>query len=1019
MNIAKLAIKNKTLFIFISVVLAVSGVVSYFKMGKLEDPEFTMKVALVITPYPGASPLQVEKEVSEKIEKAVQKLDQLDYIRTESRAGLSVAHVYLKEGMSPGDVPQEWDSLRRRIHDIEPELPPGAGPPVIRDDFGDVFGVLIALTGQGYSYEEMRQYADIIRKELFLVDQVSRIELWGEQTECVYVEISRSRLTELSIPMGLVLSLLEQQNIMVDSGQAEMEREKLRFSLTGEFSNVEEIGNLVIGMADSDSGTEDIVLLRDVAEISRGLVEPASSMMRFNGSQAIGIAVSTVSGGNVIEMGRGVTEKLEQLKDRLPAGIKTDYVAFEADQVDQAINSFMFNLIQAVSIVVILLLLFMGLRSGLIIGNVLVLTILITFAVMRYMGMELDRVSLGALIIALGMLVDNAIVVTEGIMVKMQTGVKKLEAAGQTIKETAWPLLGATLVAVFAFMPIILAGDDTGEYTKGLFIVIAVSLMMSWFLAMSITPLWCHMFLGRDLDEKSIKNDPHSGSMYQLYKKILEWSLSRKKLVLTIMAALFMISLAGFTKVDKSFFPPSTRPQLKLDYWLPEGSRIEALSDDMAIIEKELLNHENIISIGSFIGEGAPRFYLPMEPRFPLSSYGQIIINIDDPANLDEIKKYTQRYLMENFPHAEPRVRKFSMGPPVEFSVEVRFSGEDREVLRQMADQAKKIMNNDFDSREVRDDWRQKVKTYELNYSQARGIRTGVNREDVARALKLGYQGINIGIYREEDRLMPIILRPPSEYRKRIEDFLTLDVRSLDANLGTPLGQTISSAGLKWEDPVIIRRDRVRTITAQAETATGNPQDMMGRIRDDIESIDLPPGYSMEWGGEYEKSSSSQAEVFSGVPISFMLMAIVVVGLFSSFKQPLIILLILPLAMIGVTAGLLLTSQPFGFLALLGGLSLSGMLIKNVVVLIGQVDMYIESGKEKYQALLDASVSRLRPVMMATLSTVMGMTPLLFDPFWVSMAIAIVFGLTFATVLTLVVVPVLYSLMFKVKPSTF
>lgn len=1018
MNIAKLAIKNKTLFIFISVVLAVSGLVSYFKMGKLEDPEFTMKVALVITPYPGASPLQVEKEVSEKIEKAVQKLDQLDYVRTESRAGLSVAHVYLKEGIPSKDVPQEWDRLRRRIYDIQPELPPGADPPIIKDDFGDVFGVLIALTGQGYSYEEMRKYADLIRKELFLVDQVSRIELWGEQRECVYVEISRSRLTELGIPMGLVLSLLEQQNILVDSGKADLGRKKLRFSLTGEFSNVEEIGDMVLGVGHAATGTEDMVLLRDVARIYRGLVEPANSMMRFNGRQAIGIGVSTVSGGNVIEMGRGVTAKLEQLKERLPAGIETDYVAFEAEQVDQAINSFMLNLIQAVSIVVILLLLFMGLRSGLIIGNVLVLTILITFAMMRYMGMELDRVSLGALIIALGMLVDNAIVVTEGIMVKMQTGVKKLEAAGQTIMETAWPLLGATLVAVFAFMPIILAGDDTGEYTRGLFIVIAVSLMVSWLLAMSVTPLWCHMFLGKDLDEKSIKNDPHAGRMYQLYRQILEWSLSRKKLILTIMAALFIVSLAGFTKVDKSFFPPSTRPQLKLDYWLPEGSRIEALSYDMSIIEKELLKHENITSIGSFIGEGAPRFYLPMEPRLPLSCYGQIIINIDDSANLDDIKKHTQEYLRENFPHAEPRVRKFSMGPPVEFSVEVRFSGDDREVLRQMADQAKEIMRADFDSREVRDDWRQKVQIYELEYSQARGIRTGVNREDVARSLKLGYGGVSIGVFREEDRLMPIILRPPSEYRKRIEDFLTLDVRSPDANVGTPLGQTISSAGLKWEDPVIIRRDRVRTITAQAETTSGNPQDMMDRIRDDIESIDLPPGYSMQWGGEFEKSRSSQAEVFSGVPISFMLMAVVVVGLFSSFKQPVIILLILPLAMIGVTAGLLLTSQPFGFLALLGGLSLSGMLIKNVVVLIGQVDIYIESGKEKYQALLDASVSRLRPVMMATLSTVMGMTPLLFDPFWVAMAIAIVFGLTFATVLTLVVVPVLYSIMFQIKPST-
>ena len=1017
MNIAEFAIKKKTFFLFISLVLAVSGLVSYFKMGKLEDPEFTIKIAVVTTQYPGASPLQVEKEVSEKIEKAVQEMDRLDYVRTESRTGLSIAYVYLKEDTPSRDVPQQWDHLRRKIYDIQTDLPPGAGLSNVMDDFGEVYGVLIAMTAQGYSYEELQHYAELVQRELLLVDQVSRVELWGEQTQCVYVEISRPKLAEMGIPFGRVVALLKQQNTVVDPGSADLGRERIRFSLSGEFQHVEDIGNIVLGVVEPSTGTGQTVLLKDVAKIEKGLFEPPSSMMRFNGMQSLGIAVSTIAGGNVIEMGQGVTDKLHELKDRLPPGVETHYVAFEPDHVNEAINSFMLNLVQAVTIVSVLLLVFMGLRSGMIIGNGLILTILVTFALMRFTGLELDRVSLGALIIALGMLVDNAIVVTEGIMVKMQSGMKKIEAARQTVKETAWPLLGATLVAVFAFMPIVLAGDDTGEYTRGLFIVIAISLLVSWFLAMSITPLWCHMFLGKDLDDKEKRTDPHSGRIYRIYRSLLVLSLNRKALVLTLMAGLFALSVVAFTQVDKSFFPPSTRPQLMLDYWLPEGSRIESLSDDMKLIEKKLLEHPNIISTGSFIGEGAPRFYLPMEPQFPNRSFGQIIINIDDPSNLDKVKNFADAYLADNFAYAEPRVRKFPLGPPVEFSVEVRFSGEDRETLRGLSEQARRIMLSDADAIEVRDDWRQKVKIHELEYSQARGIRTGVDREDLARAIKLNFQGVSIGTYREGDKLMPIILRPPKEYRQRLEDIYSLDVRSPGASQGTSLGQTVSRAGLQWEDPVIIRRDRIRTITAQAESAMESGQELRNRIKEDIESIELPPGYRMEWGGEYEKSRDSQAEVFGGIPLSFMFMSMVVVGLFSSFVQPVIILLILPLAMIGVGAGLLLTGQPFGFLALLGALSLSGMLIKNVVVLLDQIDIYIESGKKKFEAVLDASVSRLRPVMMATLSTVMGMTPLLFDIFWVSMAIAIVFGLTFATVLTLIVAPVLYVLFFRISPE--
>jgi len=1012
MNIAELAIRKKPFFLFMCLVLAGAGVVAYFQMGKLEDPEFTIKTAIVLTPYPGASPVQVEEEVSDRIEKAVQRLDRLDFVQTESRAGMSIAHVHLKDSVPSADVPQEWDHLRRRISDIQASLPRGAGPSEVMDDFGDVYGVLMALTGEDYTYRELEHYAEIIRKELLLSDEVARVELWGEQIECVYVDISRSRLAELGLSMNQVLAALESQSLVVDAGAVDVGRDRVRYLVGGEFSSVEDIGRLVLGALPRPD-REGMILLKDIARVEHGYLDPPSRLMRYNGQNAIGLAVSAVSGGNVVRMGQEVYYRLAELEQRLPPGVEAHFVAFQPDKVTEAINKFMLNLLQAVTIVITLLLVFMGLRSGVIIGLGLFLTILVTFVLMRHMGMEMDRVSLGALIIALGMLVDNSIVVTEGMLVRIQTGMRKLEAAVETVRETGWPLLGATLVAVLAFMPIVLAGDDTGEYTRGLFLVIAFSLLVSWLLAMSVTPLWGHMFLGRDIRGRK-GTDPYSGRIYLFYRSLLIFFLRRKKTLLGSMALLFVLAVFGFSFVDKTFFPPSTRPQLKLDYWLPEGSRIQAAARDLETIEKDLQEHPHVRSVTSFIGEGAPRFYLAMEPQLPNPSFSQLIINIDDSRNLDRVAVFAEEYLMENYPYAQPRVRKFPMGPPVEYSVEVRFSGPDAEVLLDLADRAKEIMRRDFDSKEVRHNWRQMVKVRKLDYSQPRGLRAGVDRQDVARAVMLNYEGLEIARYREGDKLLPVILRPPGDARKRSEDLLALDVRSPGASEGVPLGQVVPGASLIWEEGIIVRRDRQKTVTAQCEPVQGSARELVDRIRGDVEEIELPPGYRMEWGGEYEKSTESQAEVFSGVPLSFMLMALVVVALFSSLRQPLIILLVLPLAMIGVTTGLLATGQPFGFLALLGTLSLSGMLIKNVVVLINRIDSNLALGQDPYKAVLDASVSRLRPVMMATMSTVMGMTPLLFDIFWLSMAIAIIFGLTFATVLTLLVVPVLYALFFRI-----
>lgn len=1008
MNLAELAISKKTVAVFAAVLLAVAGFLAYFEMGKLEDPEFTIKTALVITSYPGATPAQVEKEVTDPLETALQQLERIDYIKSLSRAGQSIIWVNIEESARSHELPQIWDMLRRKVFDAQAVLPPGAGPSMVNDDFGDVFGVTLAVIGDGFNYGELKDYVDDLRRELLLVQDVAKVDIWGAQRECVYLDVSRARLAELNISRNELLAVLNQQNTVIDAGSVNSSRNRYRFEVGGEFHSVEEIGNLVIG-----GPADNQIRLRDIATVSRGYLEPASQFMRFNGRQALGLAVSTVKGGNVIDMGEAVKARLNELMVELPVGIEIEIVSFQSDTVQKAVDDFMISLIEAVVIVIALLLVFMGLRSGLIIGSGLLLTILVTFVVMKAMGIDMQRVSLGSLIIALGMLVDNAIVVTEGILVKLQTGVGRLEAARKTVRETAWPLLGATLVAVLAFLPVYIAPNNTGEYCQSLFEVVAISLIVSWVLAMTITPLTCHMYLKISRGREG--SDPYDGAGFRLYAAVLRWCLRHKVITMAVMLLLMVAAVSGFRFVDKSFFPESTRPQLRVAYWLPEGSRIESVSSDLRGIERFIQDVEGVRGVASFIGAGSPRFYLPVEPEFPRACFAELIINLEDGIDLDPVRNAIRTHLDTHYPHAQPRVRKFPLGPPSDFAVEVRFRGPDSAVLHSLADRAQEIMRADPASLDVRDNWRQRVRVISADYSQARALRTGLTRQDLGTSLKFAYDGVAVGLYRENNKLLPIIARPTEEERARIDDLATMDVRSSRSTSGVPVGQIVSDITPRWEEPLIWRRDRQRSITAQCDVRYGTAEDLRQRIIPAVSAIELPPGYSMEWGGEFEKSDESRKLVFEGVPLAFMLMAFCVVALFNAFRQPLIIGAILPLAVIGVSAGLLITNQPFGFLSLLGALSLSGMLIKNAVVLIDQTDAEIREGKAPFSAVIDAAVSRIRPVLMAAISTVLGMTPLLLDEFWISMSVTIIAGLTFATILTLIVVPVLYALLFRIR----
>jgi len=980
-------------------------------LGRLEDPEFSIKTATVVTLYPGASPTEVELQVTEKIERAMQELEWIDKIRSVSKAGVSVVYVDIQEQYRSKVLPQIWDKLRRKAYDVIPLLPEGALRPQIYDDFGDVFGVFLAITGDGYSQAEVYDRALYVQRELELVKDVNRVELWGNQQECVYVEISRSRMSELGLASGEILSTLRKQNQVVYSANMDVGNEYVRVDIAGDFQTLAQIENLVV----RSSAQNELLLLKDIATVTRGHVDPPVWLMRYNGKPSIGIAISTASHGNVVDMGEAVKKRLQEIMQEMPVGIDIGPVAYQAQAVTLAINQFVINLAQSIGIVVGILLLAMGLRSGLLIGWSLILAIVGTLVILLPLGIDLHRSSLGAMIIAMGMLVDNAIVVTEGALIRLQRGDDRISAVIKPAIQTAWPLLGATLVAAISFMPIYMAKNNTGEYCETLFLVVAISLLLSWVLSMTATPVLCHMFL--KVPKERIGTDPYAGAFYQNYRFVLEKVLHHRGLTILGMVVLLGLSLFGFGYVEQMFFPDSDRTYFSIEYWLPEGTGIRQTAEDTRQIEAFLLERPEVINVAACIGRGAPRFVLENEPQISNTSLGILLVNARSLEEMHQLMPDVEEFILQNLPQAEPRIRPFSLGPFREFRIEARLSGPDPLVLRQLSEKAEAIMRADADTKDTRNNWRQRVKVLRPEYSQPRGRRAGVSRPDVAASLSMLAGGMPVATYREDDELLPIIMCVPEHERYDLNNVAAMPVRGEGPSL--PLGQVLQKVRTVWEDPIIQRYNRRRTITAQTQPRTGITSDkIFARISPQVEAIPLPPGYSLEWGGEYEDEEDSNAALAEQMPLAFILMTFIIVCLFNAFRQPIIILLTIPLALVGITVGLLVTGMPFGFMALLGAMSLFGMLVKNAVVLLDQIDISIAEGIQPYQAVVQSSISRMRPVLMASFTTVFGMIPLASDRLFGAMAITIMFGLSFATVLTLLVVPMLYTVFFRISPDS-
>ncbi|EGR3402076.1 TPA: multidrug efflux RND transporter permease subunit VmeV [Vibrio parahaemolyticus] len=1018
MNIAEYSIKNKVISWLFIVILAIGGVTSFLELGRLEDPAFTIKDAMIVATYPGATSKEVEEELTYPLEKEIRKLPYIDRITSTSSNGMSQIMVSMKMDYGPDELPQIWDEMRRKINDLQPTLPQGVQSLQIIDDFGDVYGVMLMLTGDDYDYVELKRYADHLRREIELVDGVGKVDIAGDQQEMLFVEISLDRLASLNLDMNVVSGLLNQQNNVVSAGEVMVNGESLVIRPSGTLNTVQALENLIIHGRD----TGNLIRLKDVATITRSIQEKPGNMILFNGKKAINIGISFASGVNVVEVGERLNAELSSLESIKPAGLDMSYFYNQAQEVDDSVKAFVISLAEAVAIVIIVLLFTMGLRSGVIIGVVLLLTVFGTFILMNYNNIELHRISLGALIIALGMLVDNAIVVVEGILVGLKKGRTKVQAAVDIVKQTQWPLLGATVIAITAFAPIGLSQDATGEFMGSLFWVLCFSLFLSWVTAITLTPFLADLLLKEEeKDTNGEDEDPYKGWLFVVFGALLKFSLRFRWMTVAAMVALLVGAVIAFGNVKQQFFPPSNTPMFYVDMWMPEGTDIRQTIKQAEKVESYIRQQDDIDFVSVSIGQGLQRFALTYQPEKSYEAYAQFQVRTTDRDNMFKLLHKLDDNLAKTFDEPTFQFKLMEFGPSPASKIEARITGPDPKVLRELAVQVEDILHTDPGARNIRHDWRERTKELVPVFNESKARRLGISKEDLSSTLQMAFGGSTFGVLRDGTHTLPIMMRLPEAERVDFESLQNVKIWSPSLQTYIPVDQIIDGVELDWSEPLIQRRDRKRTLTVLADhdvLSDDTAASLFARVQPKVMALYIPEGYEITWGGEYESSKDAQEGLFGSLPMGYLLMFIITILLFNSIKKPLVIWFTVPLSIIGVAFGLLTTNMPFSFTAFLGLLSLSGMILKNGIVLLDQINLELESGKDPYLAIVDSAISRVRPVSMAALTTILGMIPLVFDAFFGSMAITIMAGLGFATVLTLIVVPVMFAILFRIKPTT-
>ncbi|EKF6712815.1 efflux RND transporter permease subunit VexD [Vibrio cholerae] len=1012
MDIARYTLAKRTSVWVLIALTLIGGYISYLKLGRFEDPEFVIRQAVIVTPYPGATAQEVADEVTDVIEGAVQALQELKEVKSVSMQGRSevTVEIKLEFAKSSAQLQQVWDKLRRKVADAQRQLPPGAGASIVNDDFSDVYALFYAVTGEGFSDKQLQDYVDTLRRELVLVPGVAKAATLAEQQEAIFIEMSSERMAEFGLSVERVLQVLQKQSLVTVAGSVDAQQMRIPVIPKSNISSLADLTNLQVAVGSNNA----VVRLGDIANISRGYTEPASMLMRYNGQRAIGFGISNVTGGNVVEMGDAVKARLAELESQRPLGMDLHVISMQSDSVRASVANFIDNLIAAVAIVFVVLLLFMGVRSGVIIGFVLLLTVAGTLCVMLIDDIAMQRISLGALIIALGMLVDNAIVVTDGVLVRFQQdpNADKQQVVSEVVNATKWPLLGGTVVGIFAFSAIGLSPSDMGEYAGSLFWVILYSMFLSWVFAVTVTPMLCHDFLR----VKPATKEAKPSKLVTGYKAVLQWVLSHRVVSCAMLLGTLVAAVWGAQFIPPGFMPESQRPQFVVDVYLPQGSDIRRTEQVVANIEKDVAQKEGITNITSFIGGGGLRFMLTYSPEARNPSYGQLLIDIDDYTKIAPLVGELQNELDAKYPDASIKVWKFMLGRGGGKKIEAGFKGPDSHVLRQLAEQAKAIMHNDPNLIAVQDDWRQQVPVLQPVYSAQEAQRLGLTTQEISAAIAQTLNGRNVGVYREGNDLIPLIVRAPENERNHERAIENSEVFSAQTGRYIPVSQLVDSVDTVYQDALLRRINRMPTILVQADPAPGvMTGDAFNNVREKIEQIELPAGYELIWYGEYKASKDANEGLAISAPYGFAAMILAVVFMFNALRQPLVIWMTAPFAVVGVTIGLIAFQTPFEFMAILGFLSLIGMMVKNAIVLVDQADAEIREGKEAYFAIIDAAVSRARPVLLGAFTTILGVAPLLVDPFFKSMAVTIMFGLLFATILTLVVIPLFYAVLFRVK----
>ncbi len=1014
MNLAELCFRKKTVTVCLAAALAVAGVRSYFGLGRLEDPAFTIRSAQIVTSYPGATASEVAARVTDPIETAVQRLGRVKHVTSTSSPGRSIVTVELRDDLAGDELPRVWNELRHKVGDVQGELPQGCAPPVVNDDYGDVYGVFYAISGDGYAPAELKEHAKLLRRELLLCEDVAKIDILGDRRQIVSLEIPRVKIAALGLTPEKIAAALAGHTTPSDAGNLRVGDKCIRLDLVPDVTSLDGLSDVLVA---------DGVYLGDVCTFRFDYADPPSVLVRRNGKPCLALGISTKKDGNVITMGRAVERRMRELLPTTPIGIEVDVISHQATSVETAVGGFVANLVESVLLVIAVLLFTMGLRAGLVIGGILVLTVLGTVWVMDLCGLIFERISLGAFIIALGMLVDNAIVITEAVLVAGRQGRSRRDAAIAVVRQTQWALLGGTAIAVLSFAPIGAAQNATGEYCRSLFLVIAIALLLSWVLAVTVTPLLAAWGLGEKGERKkeagsSAEADPYGGVFFRGYRRALEWCIDNRWLTLLALVCLLVASVAGFARVKRNFFPDSTRPQFMVHVWMPEGTFITKTDQRVAKVSAFIEKLDGVTGVSSFTGQGALRFLLTYSPEEPNAAYGLLLVDVADGDAMAELMRRIESAAPALVPDAEVSCQRFVLGPGDSHKIQMRILGPDPQKLRSFGDAALAILRADGRLKDVQSDWRNRAELVEPVVSEERAAKLGLSRSDVARAFRLATDGVSVGTYQLGDEALPIVLRAKKDERDTLSGVNAAWAWSSSRGISVPLAQVVDRERLTSEERRLKRRDRTPCLTVMANPSEGETAaSAFARVRPALDAFAarLPAGYRAEYGGEYEDAKEANEKLApSFLPLA-VAMAFIVLMLFDSVKKTLVIVLTLPLIVVGVVAGLLAFGQPFGFMALLGFLSLVGMQVKNAIVLMDEIGANQARGLDVYRAVVEAGVSRLRPVANASLTTVLGMIPLLTDAFYVAMAVTIMVGLAFATVLTMVVIPVNYALVFRVR----